>query len=201
MYILHPLYGNIKNHLKNERHSSTKLKTKVCGSNPTKECIYNSGCFPEKRQLIQDGKGQTDANNKPCVYCKGEQHSLTVCKKLVRQPHKDFLKSKGLCFGCLKHGNDCKEKVKCEECSWLHPTLLLHMKTKYSHREMVKESSEQQSISSALVQMMEPLGVTGAGAPVCSFECVLRHKREPRQWKHMPFWIQVAQVLLLQIHW
>ena len=33
-----------------------------------------------------------------------------------------------------------------------------------------------------------------------SFQCVLRHKREPRQWRPTRFWIQVAQQLSLQSH-
>lgn len=71
-----------------------------------------------------------DASSKPCVYCKGEQHSLTVCRKLKSKSHKekiDFLRCKGLCFACLKHGHmssSCREKVQCNDYSRLHPTLL-----------------------------------------------------------------------------
>lgn len=104
-------------------------------------------------------KGQTtpvDASSKPCMYCKGEQHNL--CRKLKSKPHKDkidFLKNKGLCFACLKHGHmssSCKDKLQCQECSRLHPTLL-HFCTKEPQEETSTETCDQQSVSSAFVQV------------------------------------------------
>ena len=122
-----------------------------------------------KQATLSPKNVTVDAHSKPCVYCKGDQHSLTVCRKLKSKLHKekiDFLRSKGLCFACLKHGHmssSCKEKAQCQECSRLHPTLL----HKDSQGEATKDTCEQQSISSALVQTTETSGVTGAGKEDC----------------------------------
>lgn len=148
-----------------------------------------------------------NANSKPCVYCKGEQHSLTVCRKLKSKPHKekiDFLRSKGLCFACLKHGHmssSCKEKVHCQDCSRLHPTLL-HMNTKDSQVEAAKDRCEKQYQVPLCKRwkLLVSLGPIRKTVFFQSFQYVSRHKREPRQWQCMPSWTQVAQPLLLQSH-
>lgn len=181
-YLLHPLYGNIK-----ETTTSTKESLRQKSKQQHAEIFKPKKVFTTTIALpkIENDKQTTsktqpvsvDASSKPCVYCNGEQHSLTVCKKLKSKQHKDkidFLRSKGLCFACLKHGHmssTCKQKLQCQECSKLHPTLL-HMTTKDSREETTKESCEQQSVSSALVQTTENVGVTGAGKEDCVLSIV-----------------------------
>lgn len=69
------------------------------------------------------------AFTKPCIYCAG-QHSLDTCEnvtKLTLTERYTFLKSKGLCFGCLKSGHykgDCRRKSTCEQCKNYHPNIL-----------------------------------------------------------------------------
>lgn len=53
----------------------------------------------------------------------------------------------------------------------MHPTLL-HIATKNLKEEPIKESTDQQSVSSALVQTMETFGVTGAGKEECVLSIV-----------------------------
>ncbi len=187
-YMLHPLYGNLK-----ETSTSTKdpvrQKPKLQYAETFKpKKVFTTAVVPlrtenkvktenDKQAISKTQPVSVDANNKPCVYCKGEQHSLTACRKLRSKPHKekiDFLRSKGLCFACLKHGHmssSCREKVQCQDCSRLHPTLL-HMNTKDSQEEAAKDSREQQSVSSALVQTKETFGVTGAGKEDCVLSIV-----------------------------
>lgn len=118
-----------------------------------------------------------DANVKPCAYCKGEHHSLTICRKLKDKSHKekiDFLRCRGLCFACLRHGHmaySCKERASCQECSGPHPTLL-HMNFRPKESQTTDGSHEQQTVSSALVQTMETNHHNGAGREDCTLSIV-----------------------------
>ena len=176
-YILHPLYGNIQDPNAGTRNPvRQKPNPQYTETLKPRKVFTTTVVSPETRREEMENDKQATPNaqivsvnsyGKPCLYCKEEQHSLTVCRKLKSKPHKekiDFLRSKGLCFACLKHGHmssGCKEKCQCRECSRPHPTLL-HMNAKSSRDETTKESCDQQSISSALVQMTETFGVTGA---------------------------------------
>lgn len=182
-YILHPLYGNINETVTREPFRQ-KAKPQYVETLKSKK-VFTTAVSPRTDNIIKTGNDKhaalntqtVDAHSKPCVFCKGEQHCLSVCRKLKSKLHKekiDFLRSKGLCFACLKHGHmssSCKEKLQCQLCSRLHPTLL-HMSFKVSQDETTKESCEQQSISSALVQMMKTVGVTGAGKEDCVLSIV-----------------------------
>ncbi|XP_077978766.1 uncharacterized protein LOC144434185 [Glandiceps talaboti] len=74
----------------------------------------------------------TDGNdNNGCDYCADSTHRLQECKKLASKPYKErmqFLKSKGLCYGCLTKTNHlvkgCGSKMTCGKCKRQHPTLL-----------------------------------------------------------------------------
>lgn len=132
--LLHPLYGNIKENITN-RKDPTNPRPKPQYSEMFKSRkVFTTVIVPTKTENEQTvTKAQpvsVDGFNKPCVYCEREQHSLTACKKFKSKPHKDkigFLRSKGLCFACLKYGHmssSCKQKLRCEECSRPHPTLL-----------------------------------------------------------------------------
>lgn len=78
-----------------------------------------------------------------CLFCQGE-HKLDSCNELSKKPHSkkmDFLKSKGVCFGCLS------------------PTILHIYKNVGACKE--KESNKQ-TITSVLVETL-----TGAREPDC----------------------------------
>jgi len=53
-----------------------------------------------------------------------------MCNKIREQPLKEriqFLKTNGLCFGCLTAGHmskDCRKKASCSDCSLKHPAIL-----------------------------------------------------------------------------
>ena len=82
------------------------------------------------------GKGRNKADSfaistiqKQCSLCKGT-HPLTKCQEFKKkrvEERGEFVKTKGLCFGCLKSGHlssSCRSRLTCEECSKPHPTLL-----------------------------------------------------------------------------
>ena len=64
-----------------------------------------------------------------CPLCE-KNHALESCqefKKKKLEEQGEFIKAKGLCFGCLKPGHpsiSCQSRLSCEECGILHPTLL-----------------------------------------------------------------------------
>ncbi len=64
-----------------------------------------------------------------CTLCKGD-HELDSCQEFYKmdiKERKEFTKSKGLCFGCLKQGHvskHCKKRKTCRTCGRLHPTSL-----------------------------------------------------------------------------
>ena len=72
------------------------------------------------------------AFEKPCLYCQ-ESHTLASCNKIKDQPHKgrvEFLKSNGLCFGCLTPGHlskFCKRRIECKDCA-LKPMVQVNRK-------------------------------------------------------------------------
>ncbi|XP_071944668.1 uncharacterized protein [Antedon mediterranea] len=65
-----------------------------------------------------------------CLYCMNTSHSLMGCRKietLTLQGRIHFLRSKGLCFGCLKPGHmkqHCRNKAVCKKCQGHHPSVL-----------------------------------------------------------------------------
>lgn len=182
-YMVHPLYGNIKDSNAFETvHQRSKTRTpdpskskKVFSTAVVSSTVENKDNVSTPTQKWS--YTPVDANAKPCAYCKGEHHSLSICRKLKAKSHKekiDFLRRRDLCFACLKHGhmsNSCKEKASCQECSGPHPTLL-HMNIKPKEPLNTNESHEQQTVSSALVQTMETHSHTGAGREDCTLSIV-----------------------------
>ena len=65
----------------------------------------------------------------PCLYCSGN-HAMDVCQKLPSLLFNDrirYLRSKGMCFACLKLGhsrNLCRNRSMCQKCRGIHPTIL-----------------------------------------------------------------------------
>ncbi len=64
-----------------------------------------------------------------CIFCKGS-HELDSCEGFCKKDiheRKEYTKSKGLCFGCLKQGHlskHCKNRKTCKTCGKSHPTSL-----------------------------------------------------------------------------
>ena len=75
------------------------------------------------------------AFKKPCLYCDNDKHSLSCCDKLYALVFSDrinFLKGKGLCYGCLKPGHQrrlCRYRATCDHCQLRHPTVLHMMRS------------------------------------------------------------------------
>lgn len=113
-----PTYGNIS--VNGFRQSNNK---------PQKKVVLST-------DVINDTSKSTDFGVK-CVYCENSSHLLSDCKKFIGislQERYSFMKSKGLCYGCLKKGHmsmKCRNRLKCSLCGRFHPTIL-HDPTKSS---------------------------------------------------------------------
>ncbi len=101
------------------------------------------------------------------MFC-NKEHSLDSCIKLKNQEYKDriqFLKSKGLCFGCLTQGHmskDCKRRMSCPDCSLKHPGVL-HI-IKQEDKQDGKSEDHDFAVSNAFLSLgQETCGYTGAG--------------------------------------
>ncbi|XP_062420786.1 BICD family-like cargo adapter 1 [Pungitius pungitius] len=82
----------------------------------------------------------------------------------------NFLKEKGICFGCLCVGHmsrDCEKRLTCTVCGQMHPSIL-HIQQK--ERTCTQEQNRP-SLSSALVAL-QACGQTGAGNGECALSIV-----------------------------
>ena len=99
----------------------------------------------------------TNQTDKHCVYCGSKQHLLETCSELITKPFHDriqFLKSKGLCYGCLKLGHSrdkCRNKKICANCSLRHPTVLHISKNKASN-DTSERNQKSETITGQMVQ-------------------------------------------------
>lgn len=99
---------------------------------------------------------------RPCPFC-SSNHTLNLCKDFAKKAHRDtlsFLKTKGICFGCLSIGGhiskDCKNRLTCNICKKAHPSAL-HI-----------EPKDHMNKDSTVSEPKGPSGVIGgASAELC----------------------------------
>lgn len=100
---------------------------------------YKNGSFATVSQSLSQKSPpiKDHASSFPCSYCQGK-HAMTSCPALSKLPFSqksDFIKGKGLCFGCLKPGHVkriCRNKALCGHCGGRHPTVMHTMNTENS---------------------------------------------------------------------
>ena len=63
---------------------------------------------------------------KPCLACESGRHDLDACREFMKKDDEDrrlFVRQKGICYRCLKHGHlaaNCPVDVRCKECNGKH---------------------------------------------------------------------------------
>ena len=119
---------------------------------------HGTACSAPQRS---DSKGSI---REACVCC-SQSHKLEECPKLKEKKHRDkidFLKEKGMCFGCLCSGHmskNCDRRLTCKECGQSHPTVL-HI----SGKTRTSTGSEHTKGTAHVNQpVSETCGHTGAG--------------------------------------
>lgn len=104
------------------------------------------------------------ANPTSCLYCV-RGHALEQCPQLGKKTHReklDFLKEKGLCFGCLRRGHlsrNCDRRITCRQCNQTHPSIL-HIGKQERISQKDTEQPKEPSISCTSTSTC---GHTGAG--------------------------------------
>ena len=117
----------------------------------------------------------------PCLFCQ-RNHALESCSKIKGLAHKDrveFLKAKGICFGCLTRGHlskTCKKRMVCTQCSQKHPDILHITKeanANISYKVASEDSTSNEEVSGAQNSVkQEIVGYAGTGNTECMLSIV-----------------------------
>ncbi len=154
-----PLFGDILDN-RNVVAMKENQKEKYPKKGISKSSFATNICMEERRPPDVSRKQVSpfkiiNAFEKPCMFC-SKGHALESCSEIKEQPHKvrvEFLKSKGLCFGCLTKGHlskMCKKRMECKECSQKHPDILHIME---DHKGAKDVESSDKNISCAQVSL------------------------------------------------
>ena len=141
--ITDPVYGDIQDR-------PTRVTGKLTNtSKPYKStgATFISGATNVSASSPQHSShSKSNAMQAPCPMC-SSNHTLDCCDALMKKRHRakiDFLKEKGICFGCLHQGHlskHCKQKLTCTVCSKQHPSVL-HIDTKQRPQQQRSDTSE-----------------------------------------------------------
>lgn len=180
--VMDPLFGNISDNRsitagKMEQRERQPFKKEFRGRSFATSAVADGQCQETYVKPISTGKS-VSAFNKPCLYCQ-QSHPLATCSKIKNQPHKDrveFLKAKGLCFGCLIPGHlskFCKRKLECKECALKHPDILHKVKDEGFIAQEKKEGAQSKEVSCPEVPItQESCGLTRDGEAECVLSIV-----------------------------
>ncbi|KAL6466163.1 hypothetical protein MHYP_G00262960 [Metynnis hypsauchen] len=131
-------------------------RKEVHGSNFATNVAAESKAPQETHVKPTNTSKTMNAFDKPCLYCQ-QSHNLASCSKIKCQPHNEyveFLKSKGLCFGCLVAGHlskFCIRKLEYKECALKHPDILHKVKEEGSVSPEKKVGAHGKEVSCAEV--------------------------------------------------
>lgn len=169
-----PLFGNIQDTLNTSpkntsgnRGSQNRIKGRG-SSFATSVAAVNPGTKQRERTLSYKSMKMS------CLMC-GEDHKLEMCPKLEKKLHRqkiDFLKGRGVCFGCLSVGHmskDCRNRLSGQLCNLKHPTIL-HILSKEKEIEIEKTQKEAPGESQAV--SLKTCGHIGAGVQDCALSIV-----------------------------
>lgn len=186
----HPVFGSLKD-----------ITPTVRGSSPVQQLPRSSMMKRSKSGLVTSVSPvtrpppggsvlpapSTKDYEKLCLFCNGH-HKLDSCSQLNRKAHKEkleFLKRKGVCFGCLEAwhmSKGCSQRLVCQVCSLKHPTTL-HI----TNREGITtcKDNKERSVTSGLVEIDKENGSgnndAGESEPVLAIVPVkVRSKRNNR---------------------
>lgn len=121
----------------------------------------------------QPSSGQ--GSDRFCCFCESKTHDVGFCNSFKTKDHKDkvkFVKDKGLCFGCLKHGHmkrSCTGQLTCKVCQKGHPTILHIVFEKSSGQNAKENMAEKDSAESPAIKShvgLEEANCTFAIVPV-----------------------------------
>lgn len=162
-----------KDNLKFKTNKSSKLQMKA------KKTTFVTSVTPVpelKKQRAKEKDGAKRSHGTLCL-CYNKDHGLDVSNGMKHKPHKEklyFLKSKGLCYGCLLPGHmskGCMQRITCQKCSLKHPTIL-HLPERKPVLSGYQDGESSTTVTESCAVTSETCGCTGAGNLVCSLAIV-----------------------------
>ena len=179
-----PLFGDVNEYSEAKEKGRSSFKSAQEGG-PKRTTGCATSVKPDEGDASEPRKNKQTSNafQEPCLYC-NNRHTLSACYKIRSLPNKErieFIKGKGLCFGCLTQGHmakDCKKRATCEICSKKHPSLLHSKRDENTDQENVKPEKGQSSTSGHSASQEDALAksevtaVTGAGGNDCILSIV-----------------------------
>ena len=137
---------------------------------------YEAKRFVNDTKTTEESSKEPNRTSKPqlqCPFCKMTDHLLNACvtfRAETRENKLNFVKERGLCFGCLRKGHmsiDCKKRLTCATCHKNHPTCL-HEERYAKKPEEKKRSEEQESTN-----VRKTTSCTSQGAPSVSTSMIV----------------------------
>ncbi|XP_028317687.1 uncharacterized protein LOC114472566 [Gouania willdenowi] len=175
----HPLFGNIQDSVASKDVNKQAIRKESAPRYKEKKNIFAIDVTPAVKQTEAAKKDMYTAdkiNKRQCIFCNKGGHNLEFCKLIRQKAHKeklDFLKSQGLCFGCLSQGHmskGCQQRHICRTCSLKHPTILHYDKEVVLAGESAAVRSPSSNLPTATDS--ETCGCTGAGETACALSIV-----------------------------
>lgn len=159
----HPLFGDISESPATRSAYKNKVQSKGSfkGSSFATSITSTDAAATSSHTFAQEQLTSSSRSSEICICCK-QPHSMLKCPKLTGMSHVEkieFLKVKGVCFGCLKFGHinrECRRRLTCDKCQLKHPTLL------HSNSREQQAKPPETPVSSALVSHQTG-ACTGAG--------------------------------------
>ncbi|KAL2092730.1 hypothetical protein ACEWY4_012528 [Coilia grayii] len=146
-----PVFGDLQD--QTAVRGKTRAPVKAQTSKSTSSSYVTSVALPLKETKPEPS----------CHFC-SSKHTLDSCKTFMKKAHRDklsFLKSKGICFGCLSTGHiskDCKRRLTCSMSKQAHPSTL-HIEPKDNATKEAERPSD--VIGSASAELCGHIGAGG----------------------------------------
>lgn len=160
-----PIFGDIQNTQlctlsKNVNRMKSQMKPRFKGDSfATIVTTIETPTREESRKSNQvQRQSSSSANNTSLGMCCSQVHTLEQCPQLEKKTHRNkinFMKEKGICFGCLRSGHgskDCDKRLTCKVCSQNHPSML-HINQRGRAVNTDPKQPKEPSVSSALVSL------------------------------------------------
>lgn len=162
-----PVFGNIQD----PQHPSRPVNVKASCSSQLrqrrKESSYITNVTSVREEAMARPAEHSTTSTYCCLFCLQRNHTLGQCSQFKAKAHREkinFIKDKGICFGCLKVGHtskDCRSRLDCHVCLQKHPGVL-HIE-RQDKGTSVGQAKPPVSLSSDSTVTFQTCGHIGAG--------------------------------------
>ena len=147
--------------------------------------------FQARKNPAYQTKDESAKVGRNCIYCNGEDHSSTQCKKVPGlHQRRQILSDKKLCFNCTgtRHqARECHSKYTCQHCGGRHHTSICDRLP--SNSQMMLATGEGSVIYPVVVVFVDGIKCralldTGAGSSYASAALIERLNKRPTHIEH-----------------